>query len=356
MNNFDDYYFKKVGQTPLLSKEEEKEIGRKLKETRNRFLESLKELIVAFEQIPKLRDFFKDNGFRLRMEKNMDKVWQLLNFIQKKRREIENQASQPVKKIIEKVLIRSVAYRKYREKMINSNLRLVINFAKKLQTFGLSLSDSIQEGNIGLTRAVDRFDPDKGVRFNTYAFWWIFQSIERALEAQTRIARLPVNISKRLRKLLKESAVLEENLGRPLNSEEIKEFLKAKPGETRMILGLSHQAISLDRRLEDKKGKSFSLLETIPDKKTISPLRQALINILKEELMKQLLKIGDARDIDIFKSQYLGNYKNLRELGEKYGVSRERIRQLREKLANSIEKSLGKKGKAIYELIKKSAP
>ncbi len=215
-----------------------------------------------------------------------------------------------------------------REHLLLANTRLVISVAKKYVGRGVSFLDLIQEGNIGLMRAVEKFDYRRGYKFSTYATWWIRQAITRAIADQARTIRLPVHMGDKITKMLKTSNKLTQEMGRSPTTEEIAERLGEPPSKVEEMMEYSRRPLSLERPIDDEED-SF-LGDFIPDDESPAPPEVATEHLMKEE-------VGDAletlppREARVLKLRYgLGNSKmyTLKEVGEKIGVTRERVRQI----------------------------
>ena len=232
--------------------------------------------------------------------------------------------------------------KKARELMIKANLRLVVKIAHDYEGFGLPLLDLISEGNIGLMKAVERFDPSKGGKLSTYGSWWIKQSIKRALANQSKTIRLPVHLVDKISKMRRVSMKLQEEFGREPTDEELAEEMGMTPSRVAQMRTAAIRPASLDAPIGDDDSNSYS--EIIADENADTPYEQLedqTVTLMLQEMVKTL----DPREGTILHYRFGldgGNEKTLEEVGEKFGVTRERVRQIQNialmKLRRMIEK------------------
>jgi RNA polymerase primary sigma factor len=230
-----------------------------------------------------------------------------------------------------------------REKMITANLRLVVKIAHDFSTFGLPLLDLISEGNIGLMKAVERFDPKKGGKLSTYASWWIKQSIKRALANQSKTIRLPVHLVDKIGKIRRVAARMTEELGREPSSEELAEELGLAVAKVSHLKNVAVRPASLDARINADDDTPFG--DLVSDEKAEDPFATLRDKDLRDEIV-DLLDVLDARERRIISCRFGldgGRERTLEEVGKKFGVTRERIRQLQNIALLKMRKALLKR-------------
>ena len=241
-----------------------------------------------------------------------------------------------------------------RSLMIRSNLRLVVKIAHDYANLGLPLLDLISEGNIGLMKAVERFDPAKGGKLSTYAAWWIKQSIKRALANQSKTIRLPVHLVDKISKMRRVAMQMSEELGREPTDDELAEEVGLSSGKISQLKTVSIRPASLDAPISDDDTTEFG--EIVGDMDALTPFERLQDKNLKDEV-GDLLSVLDDREKKIIFSRFGldgGKAKTLEEVGKKFGVTRERIRQLQNIALMKLRRALQKKEKPIEHLISNS--
>jgi RNA polymerase nonessential primary-like sigma factor len=294
-------YLQEIGKVPLLSHEQEIVFGKQVQQ------------MMALHNIKE--ELFKD----LDREPTIEE-WSIAS----------NKTPDEIKKILHQG-------KRAKQKMIEANLRLVVAIAKKYQKRNMEFLDLIQEGSLGLERGVEKFDPTKGFKFSTYAYWWIRQAITRAIAQQARTIRLPIHITEKLNKIKKTQRELSQKLGRSPSPLEIAQALELEPAQIREYFSIARQPISLDVRVGDNQDTELSeLLEDdgiSPDNYITQELmRQDLNNLLGEltpqqqQVVKFRFGLEDGRELSLAK------------IGQRMNISRERVRQLEQQALAHLRK------------------
>ena len=239
-----------------------------------------------------------------------------------------------------------------RKRMIESNLRLVVKIARRYMNRGLAFLDLIEEGNLGLIRAVEKFDPERGFRFSTYGTWWIRQTIERAIMNQTRTIRLPIHVVKEINVYLRAARSLAQELDHEPSSEEIAELLNKPIEDVERMLGLNERVASTDSSVMSDSGKT--LLDTIPDSNARDPSETLQEEGVRSNLEECLSQLSDKQREVVERRFGLHGHSvsTLEEVGQEIGVTRERVRQIQMDALKKLKRILENEGFSVDALLK----
>lgn len=225
------------------------------------------------------------------------------------------------------------------ERLTKANLRFVVSVSKQYQNQGLSLPDLINEGNLGLIKAAERFDETRGFKFISYAVWWIRQSILQALAEQARIVRLPLNKIGTINKINRAFSELEQKFERPPSADELAEFLDCSPEEVKQSLANSGRHISMDAPLVEGDESSSSMYDVLLNDSLPGPEKELVVESLRKDIERSLSTLT-AREGDVVRLYYGLNGKHpmtLEEIGERFDLTRERVRQIKEKAIRRLK-------------------
>lgn len=313
-------YLREIGRIPLLSLDEENKIAREIVENAGPLREAEEQLIATREQLKTETDTSK--------KVELNKKISSLQF--------------KIKKL-----------KKPKDQMAEANMRLVVSIAKRYSGRGLDFLDLIQEGNTGLLRAVEKFDPDRGFKFSTYATWWIRQAITRAIADQARTIRIPVHMVETINKLLRTQRKLTQKLNREPTIEELAEAMDETPDKIKYVFKIKQDIQSLDATIGGNDEDDASELGNfVEDDSAVRPEEATDEHLLKEQVMEVVNELSD-REQKIIKLRFGldgGRPHTLEEVGAEFAVTRERIRQIEAKALIKLRRN--KETEKLHDFLK----
>jgi RNA polymerase sigma factor (sigma-70 family) len=315
-------YLREMGATPLIDENKEVELARELQESRQGLAKLALRLPAYVKEYVLEGDF---DGPKRGREWPLDDLLSFYGKLARYAREHHDTKIQSTFKTARE-------YRKHvdhaRDALILANLRLVVHIAKKYLNHGISFMDLIQEGNIGLMKAVEKFEYERGNKFSTYAYWWIKQAIERAIADKARIIRIPVHVNEKIKKIARVARELGETLGRKPTPQEIAKKLRMPVVKVEEILGVVQEPQALEDLSADD--DSPGLLRFVADPNAVSPLERTVDRELREKI-ESTLRVLNPREEEIIRLRFgIGRDMpyTLEEIGRVMGLSRERVRQI----------------------------
>jgi RNA polymerase primary sigma factor len=340
-------YLKEIGNIPMLTAEEEDVLSRQIYVNRVR----LAELLAKQKTMRSLEKEIKRVEERLRNHKSAVPVRaDMVTRSEKRLAELRKELKKKTLTVAETRELRKL--QKPNQRMVEANMRLVVSIAKRYLNRGLELLDLIQEGNTGLIRAVEKFNPEKGFRFSTYATWWVRQAITRAIADQARTVRVPVHMVETINKLGRIQRQLAQELNRDPTIEELAKEMDIEPERVSQILKVKQDAASLDASISREDDEESSLSDFIEDKNQDTP-EEATKKVMLVDQVERALGLLSDRERKIIQMRFgLGGSRvyTLEEVGAEFSVTRERIRQIEGKALAKLKRH--KDSKKLMDYLK----